>query len=167
MGPLHGVRIVELAGLGLPQDWDGYVRSLFGLNVCGTAEILAYHDERSGYRRFAVFERECLLGAFFASPEPVAVSRAYVAGGLGVSCSLTSDRLQILAGRSAANQIDRGAIECSCFEIGLNQIVEAVTSGGCITLDAVGAALKAGTNCGSCRPEIGRVIHDHAIAKAS
>jgi assimilatory nitrate reductase catalytic subunit len=163
---------IELAGLALPQDWDGYVRALFNIDSITldpnrAVEVLAYHDERSGQHRFAIFEGESLIGAFYASPRPVAVSRTFAADRLDETASGARDRLRILAGRPGANEIDRGAIVCSCFEIGLNQIVEAVTSGGCITLDAVGAALKAGTNCGSCRPEIGRIIHDHAITKAS
>ncbi|MCA8928264.1 MAG: (2Fe-2S)-binding protein, partial [Alphaproteobacteria bacterium] len=42
----------------------------------------------------------------------------------------------------------------------------AAAVGGCANVDAVGAATGAGTNCGSCRAEIGRLIHDHALAEA-
>jgi assimilatory nitrate reductase catalytic subunit len=158
---------VEIAGLQLPENWDIFVRTYFNLNQDGTAEVLAYRDERSGHHRFAIFDDEQLIGALFVAANPVTVSRTFAADRLNSTASDARDRLRILAGRTAANEIDRGAIVCACFEVGLNQIVEAVTSGGCITPDAVGAALNAGTNCGSCRPEIRRIIHDHSIAKAS
>jgi assimilatory nitrate reductase catalytic subunit len=41
--------------------------------------------------------------------------------------------------------------------VGANTIAAAVRA-GCADVDAVGRKLKAGTNCGSCRPEIGKLI---------
>jgi assimilatory nitrate reductase catalytic subunit len=37
---------------------------------------------------------------------------------------------------------------------------------GCASVAAVGACVKAGTNCGSCRAEIGRLIHESHLEKA-
>jgi len=34
-------------------------------------------------------------------------------------------------------------------------------SRGCLTVEAIGQALKAGTNCGSCRSEIREVLDGH------
>jgi assimilatory nitrate reductase catalytic subunit len=50
-----------------------------------------------------------------------------------------------------------GRIICSCFNVGLNQIVEAA-SAGCASVDEIGRAVKAGTNCGSCRAEIRGIL---------
>jgi assimilatory nitrate reductase catalytic subunit len=50
--------------------------------------------------------------------------------------------------------------------VGVNEIVEAITRGGCLSVEAVGAKLKAGSNCGSCRSEIGRLVHDHRVKEA-
>ena len=61
---------------------------------------------------------------------------------------------------------DKGAIVCSCFDVGANEIRDAVTKGGCRTVDAVGTKLNAGTNCGSCRAEIGRMLRETEVAKA-
>ena len=166
LGPAKSGWRIELAGRAQPNDWDTYVRSFFDLGDGTSADVLAYRDARGAQHRFAIFDGEHLIGALFVAPSPVAVSRTFAAGSLDIPCSQARDRFRVLAGRTPAGEIDRGAIVCSCFEIGLNQIVNAVTGGRCMTLDAVGAALKAGTNCGSCRPEIGRIIHDHAIAKA-
>jgi assimilatory nitrate reductase catalytic subunit len=46
---------------------------------------------------------------------------------------------------------------CACFSVGAATIATAVKS-GCATVAAVGQKVKAGTNCGSCRPEIARLI---------
>jgi assimilatory nitrate reductase catalytic subunit len=50
-----------------------------------------------------------------------------------------------------------GRIVCSCFNVGVDQLAAAV-AGGCRSVEAVGAALRAGTNCGSCRSEIRTII---------
>ncbi len=157
---------VELAGQRAPGHWDGFVRTYFNLEPDSTTDVLAYRDERSGQHRFAIFDGDQLIGALFVAASPVTVSRTFAADHLNSAASDARDRLRILAGRAGAAERDRGAIVCACFEIGFNQIVETVTAGDCMSVAAVGAALKAGTNCGSCRPEIGRIIHDHAIAKS-
>ena len=40
----------------------------------------------------------------------------------------------------------------------MKTIVEAIGSQGLMSVEAVGKALSAGTNCGSCRPAIQRLI---------
>jgi len=64
----------------------------------------------------------------------------------------------VLAGRAPGAQPDRGAIICVCFDVGMKTILEAIGSQGLVTVGAVGTALSAGTNCGSCRPAIQRLI---------
>ena len=71
-------------------------------------------------------------------------------------------RMAVIAGRPGSGHVDRGAIVCSCFGIGAKQIAEAVTQ-GCATHEAIGDALRAGTNCGSCRGEISRLITAHRL----
>ncbi len=66
--------------------------------------------------------------------------------------------IELLAGRPAAPQPDKGPIVCVCFDGGLKTIVDAIGSQGLTSVEAVGYALSAGTNCGSCRPAIQRLI---------
>ena len=42
-----------------------------------------------------------------------------------------------------------------------------MTDGGCTSVEAVGALLQAGTNCGSCRPEIRKIIGETAPVAAA
>ena len=42
----------------------------------------------------------------------------------------------------------------------LTRRVVMATLAGCASVEAVGHASKAGTNCGSCRSEIGRLIRE-------
>jgi assimilatory nitrate reductase catalytic subunit len=62
--------------------------------------------------------------------------------------------IAILAGRPSSPQSDPGPQVCACFNVGLNTLVGAIRDQQLRTVQAVGAALLAGTNCGSCKPKI-------------
>jgi assimilatory nitrate reductase catalytic subunit len=52
---------------------------------------------------------------------------------------------------------DSGPVICACFGVGVEAILRSVSEGaGSVAM--VGAALGAGTNCGSCLPELKRII---------
>lgn len=157
-----GVRL-ELAGLSTPDDWEAHVRDMFGLP--DTAQMLGVHDAKSGTHNFALFEEGKLTFALFISPKPVSVARQWAVGQFAAD-GTAAGRASILAGRPGADMPDVGAIVCSCFSVGVNSIVDAVTNGGCMSVEQVGAALKAGTNCGSCRAEIGGIINAHRLQAA-
>ena len=150
----------EIAGCTPVDDFAGLARNWLGLAAGDGHEMLSYFDQATGSCRFAAFQGERLVGAVFIAREPVAVSRSWAADQLDADLQAPADRLRLLAGRPGAAARDRGAIVCACFEVGQNDISEAITTGGCATVDAVGQALKAGTNCGSCRSEIGRMIRE-------
>jgi assimilatory nitrate reductase catalytic subunit len=67
--------------------------------------------------------------------------------------------MMLLAGRPGGAVADPGRRVCSCFGVGVNQIRAAVSE-GCDSVAAIGEKTRAGTNCGSCRPEIARIIAD-------
>ena len=67
-------------------------------------------------------------------------------------------RKALLAGRPPAGTADTGPVVCACFGVGLAAIQGLIASGGATTVEAVGRHLKAGTNCGSCQPEIKKLI---------
>jgi assimilatory nitrate reductase catalytic subunit len=62
-------------------------------------------------------------------------------------------RFAILAGIPGAGVEDEGTIVCSCFQVGENTIRKSI-SNGCGSVEALGEAIKCGTNCGSCIPEL-------------
>ena len=143
----------ELSWRAQPSDW-----SVVASSALGTSKLISYSDEVSGTYRFAAFDGDRVVGILFVSRSPVGVDRAWAAEQLATRDAIPSSRLRVLAGRSSAPRADHGPTVCACFDIGLNQIVAAITSREAVTVDAVGTLLKAGTNCGSCRSEIKRLI---------
>ena len=154
---------IELAGFALPIDWDIFVRRTFAIGA--EAQLISVHDTHTGKHNFAWFDKGEVVFALYVSPEPVAVSRQWAASQLNVDHAPAS-RAALLAGRPGAGRPETGAIICACFQVGINTIVEAVTGGACLSVEQVGAALKAGTNCGSCRAEIRGIIDAHRLQAA-
>ena len=139
----------DLAGSEPVGDWADYATTLFGIHDCEISSII---DMSRGMARVALMKDGRVEAALFVSPEPVAVMRDYLATVPGM------DVPDVLIGRPAADMPNPGPMLCSCFGVGVNTIVQAIEEQGLITVDAVGAALQAGTNCGSCRPEIAALI---------
>lgn len=154
---------IELAFIGDAVDWTAWCRDTFALP--GNAEPLGYADHQTGDLRFAFFDGDRLLAALFLARNPVAVARNWAVSQLSAEHANLRKRFTIVAGRPGADRQDPGGTVCSCFSVGVNQIVTAVR-GGCRTVEAVGKELNAGTNCGSCRAEI-RGIIDGCVAAAA
>jgi len=141
---------VELAGRETPADWEAFARDLFAQP---TAEAVTMIDAGRGLARIALLVEGRVSAVLFAAPEPVAVSRGHVAALLG-----EGGQPGLLAGRAGDDQPDPGAIVCACFDVGVNTILAAIADQGLTSVEAIGAALQAGTNCGSCRPELAALL---------
>ncbi len=144
-------RALEFADRTVPADPRALAAALLGRD-----DLCAAVDSTTGTARFAAFDDgDRLAGAVYLAREPVPVSRAFVSAQLGTVC----DRAAVLAGRPGPGQADPGPTICACFQVGANTIRAAVADGA-RTVAAIGATLSAGTNCGSCRAELARIIKD-------
>jgi assimilatory nitrate reductase catalytic subunit len=64
-----------------------------------------------------------------------------------------AERGALLLGRPSQAVPDCGRIVCACFSVGENDLRQAIAAGA-TSVEALGIQLKAGTNCGSCIPEL-------------
>jgi assimilatory nitrate reductase catalytic subunit len=53
---------------------------------------------------------------------------------------------------------DTGPMICACFGVGRDTVEDAVKSGAVASVADIGRVLQAGSNCGSCLPELKRII---------
>ncbi|WP_420584748.1 molybdopterin-dependent oxidoreductase [Ruegeria sp.] len=143
----------ELAGYQSVENWEATARDWFGLP---NAPATTAEDPKRGGFRIAFSDGQHLLAALYVSPEPVTLMRDYVATLPDVAPQ------QVLSGRSSAAAEDCGPIVCSCFGVGLRTIIRAIHDKRLISVDDIGNALQAGTNCGSCRPELADLVHAHS-----
>ncbi len=148
----NGYRM-ELAGKKPVENWEKTARAWFGLP---DAVATSVEDTKRGSFRVAFSNGQNILAALFVSRQPITLMRDYLA-------TLPQGALQhVLSGRSSAISKDCGPIVCSCFEVGLKTIIGAIAQKRLITVDDIGDVLQAGTNCGSCRPELADLINEHS-----
>ncbi|MDO9637059.1 MAG: molybdopterin-dependent oxidoreductase [Pseudotabrizicola sp.] len=155
-GAIAGGIQLELAGQVVPEDWAKWASALF--NLPPPSAMLS--DPARGLHRMAFTDQGQLVAALFIARDPVLLSRAHL------STALDTNDMSVLAGRPAANRPDPGPTVCACLNVGLNTILRAL-DGGLISVDAIGAALGAGTNCGSCRPELAALLSRHSHREAA
>lgn len=155
------VAIPELLWWSRSRVPGGWLYELAGEEALDLATLLPpgqrldASDIRRGMQRAVVLgDNRELQAAFFLTRTGQLPPRDWVAGQLHMAGQAG---IELLAGRPAAPQRDRGAIVCVCHGIGANDIREAVHAGTC-SVEAIGTATCAGTNCGSCRPAISRLL---------
>lgn len=139
----------ELAGMTVPEDWEAYARALFTLP---DATCLSVEDRVRGTHRLALMQDGRTLAALFAAPEPVQLARGHVAAQVGQA------GFALLAGRPGAGVVDPGPTICACLNVGLNTITAAIAAQRLTNVEQIGAALQAGTSCGSCKPELAALL---------
>ena len=109
-------------------------------------------DPGAGRYRAAWFHDGRITAVLLAEPENDFPGLDWLDGLFGESALVEEARRQVLAGR-AADAPDHGPVICSCFQVGQYRIESAIDSGH-TSVAELGEALKCGTNCGSCIPEL-------------
>jgi assimilatory nitrate reductase catalytic subunit len=122
------------------------------------SELAEYVDEDRGLVRIAAFRGGRLEGCLFVGPSNDAQQWDAVRA-LFASASLADhERRIVLSGQRADGVADTGPVICACFGVGLTAIRDAITTGKAASVADIGRALRAGTNCGSCVPELRGII---------
>jgi assimilatory nitrate reductase catalytic subunit len=158
--PGDGVQRLEFAGSGALRPDAAWLRAV--LPEAARAEWIEFEDAAAGNYRAALVEDGRLLACLMLAGRGALPTRSWLATLFAKQQLDVADRRSLLLG-ARSDAPDPGATVCACFGVGANTIGAAVR-GGCATVEAVGAQLKAGTNCGSCRPEIRRLIAAAAVA---
>jgi assimilatory nitrate reductase catalytic subunit len=147
----------ELAGRNTIKDYPAWARELLGVDDLD-ADWLEYEDRTAGVYRAVHVVNDCIDQCIFVSPRQDMPSRAWLAS-LFVKEQLSEiDRVGLLVGMPVEKGADTGPTVCSCFGVGRNTICNAIIEKDLKTVPEVTACLKAGGNCGSCVPEIKKIL---------
>jgi assimilatory nitrate reductase catalytic subunit len=147
-----GYRLAVPASAG---HWSDVAKQLLRSDAA-LAELL---DEGQGRYRAALIRDGHLEACLFLAKNPQALpSWEWLKQQLATPQLTDSARRALLSGRAPDASTDNGPTVCACFGVGRNQICAAVATGQAISAEDIGVKLKAGTNCGSCLPEIRRLV---------
>lgn len=144
--------LCHLAGFDRIGDWPAQARAWFG----GGDDWIEMHDSRRDQYRAVRLRDGRLDAALFVFHGPAPVGSEWPALHFTRPGIPPDERAGLLAGVSRNSRADR--IVCACFSVGLAAIEDAVAREGLVSAVEIGRALKAGTNCGSCLPEIKAIL---------
>lgn len=142
----HGWR-VEMAGQGIPDE-----------KIIELLDAQSMQTLMSGNRLKAVsaFDDEGYLeGAAFLSDNPVAADRTWLSSKVGTLLD-PIETINILAGRPGSG-CSEGRTICACMGVSTRKIEQAIDAGS-TSVEGIGDATGAGTNCGSCKPDIRKIL---------
>ncbi len=140
--------------------WQSWMRSAAG------GDLAEYKDFGGGVFRAASFSDGRIETCLFVGPARDAGDWNVVKNLFAAGILSDDQRRMLLSGKSADGLASAGPVVCACFGVGRNTICDAIAAGAG-TAAAIGAQLKAGTNCGSCIPELKRLIAQTPTAAAA
>jgi assimilatory nitrate reductase catalytic subunit len=140
----------ELAGDEVPASWPQWADALLGPK----SARIELTDAAGGRYRGASVAGDRLEACVFVAAAKWLPSRHWLATLFGSPRLSDADRLAILAGRAPKGALESGPVVCSCFAVGRSTLLRAIRGDKLVSIEQIGKALQAGTNCGSCIPEL-------------
>lgn len=145
--------LYELAGAQVPENWSAWARAAIPKQD-GEEEWLEFADPSQGRYRCAQLSSGRLQACLFVDSTLQLPARDWLFGLFTEMALDQKARQGLLAGRPLLGETIQGRIVCACFGVGYNAILQAIRQQGCSTVEQIGSFLRAGTNCGSCIPEL-------------
>ena len=153
----------ELAGDAVPESWPAWSRA-----QCGAEhDWIELVDAAAGRYRAAATAGGRLIACVFIGTVPAAGGRDALSALFAGDSVSEQVRASLLSGRPAGGIADRGAMICSCFSVHRNTLVAAIESRKVTSTREIGAALGAGTSCGSCVAELETLLADMGAKAAA
>jgi len=147
----------ELAGEQSPADWPGWARSY----LCASqtdVNWVEYLDVAAKQYRGVRLVGNTVESCIFIAPSYTLPPRHWLASLFKKESLSEDERISLLRGEPPAGQKEQGKTVCACFGVGDKTIMEAIASNNITSVDQIGKLLQAGTNCGSCIPELKELL---------
>lgn len=144
----------ELAGESALPEASEWVRVLLGPE----GDWLDFSDQKAGRYRAAKFSGDSLQAVAFIARDFQLPQRQWLSELFSRETLNQAERMSLLSGRPASGLPDQGKMICACFGVGEKTIEQGICERRLTSVDQIGDALKAGTNCGSCIPELQQML---------
>ncbi|KRR27314.1 nitrate reductase [Bradyrhizobium retamae] len=144
----HGYLFADNADV---AGWQSWLKSI------ARDDLAEYKDFGGSVYRAASFDGDRIDTCLFIGPARDAGDWNVIKDLFAADTLNHDQRRMLLSGKSVDGLANAGPIVCACFGIGRNTICDTIAAGVRSAAD-IGTKLKAGTNCGSCIPELKRLI---------
>ncbi|HVW14368.1 MAG TPA: molybdopterin-dependent oxidoreductase [Mucilaginibacter sp.] len=136
----------------------GFDLCSIGMSECpaeGNYEEVIFIDKAKRYYKKCIIHEDKLVGAILIGDKSEFLEfRELIADKI----ELSEKRLQLLRSGNKADPL-LGALVCSCNNVGSENINKKIAE-GCDNMKDLCASTGAGTGCGSCRPEVKRLLDE-------
>ena len=153
----------ELAGEHAPLDWALYARSMLCIADQDAQWTEFFDNAKHSYRAARIVDGK-LMSCIFIGPDHNLPRRDWLIQLFEKDALTPQQRTRVLAGEPGPDQEDAGRTICSCFSVGEKTLLKAIKNGAA-TPEQLGEELQAGTNCGSCVPELRTLISQNIDSK--
>jgi len=143
----------EIAGRERPGTWTAWGRNMLGATQTD-ADYIEYEDASARAYRAAYIVDGRLEACVYIANRADLPDRTLLSSLFAVEKVEAAHRMALLTTGAVVEGEEPGPLVCSCFAVGRNTIRRAVEEHKLTDVRQVGACLRAGTNCGSCLPEI-------------
>ena len=149
----YGLWRYEIAGNDIPGSWAEHARQMLCAQDNAVAWMEYFDSARQQYRA-ARLVGDHLESCVFIGPDHVLPNRDWLMALFDKEILSQQDKAFLLSGRPGDTTEDAGAAICACFGVGRNTLIKTIQEKGVNTVEGLGELLQAGTNCGSCIPEL-------------
>ncbi len=161
----HQLWRYEIAGNEMPTNWAAHARTLLCANEQDVA-WMEYYDPSVKCYRAARLVGDRLESCIFIGPKPDLPNRDWLMALFDKPQLNDKEKAFLLSGRPSESTHDAGPSVCACFGVGRNTIIEAIQDRQLHSVQDIGAALNAGTNCGSCIPELKQLLTELGVSES-
>jgi len=158
----------ELAGMKAQDNWSTWSQALLLQQV--DLDWQEFDDTGTRVYRGASYRDQQLQALVCIAPsvdEALLPSRGWLGSVFAKPTLEVHERMALLAGVPTVGTVDVGATICACFNVGEKTILNAIDEHKLTTYQEVGVCCKAGTNCGSCVPEIKQLLQQSDLATSN
>ncbi|MEL7611028.1 molybdopterin-dependent oxidoreductase [Vreelandella titanicae] len=151
--PMRGCQRWQLANTQSVNDWLAQLK----MWLPGDVSVIS-QDPTNGRLRAACVENGQLRWWLMVGPPKELPGLAWLEARFNEAALSDTHRRRLLAGCDDG-AADTGPVVCSCHQVGQTTIVSAIREGD-TSVEALGARLACGTQCGSCIPELKSLIEE-------
>lgn len=149
----------DLADDQIPTHWGDFARQLLCVSE-KPGEWVEYYDKAAQRYRAARVVDDRLESSLIVGPDIALPLRQKMTDYFQQQQLSDDERMMLLSSNTSKSRKDRGKIVCACFNVGLKEIEQAIEVGKLSSVEQIGKQLKAGTNCGSCIPELKQILQN-------
>jgi assimilatory nitrate reductase catalytic subunit len=156
--PLEHGHAFDLASQQALPEGPGLANFARALMAAEGSEVMEMADPSRGVWRYAALREGRLVACLYLTGGVAGLPSHQALAALMAGPVAEAARRTVLSGGGAVRAAE--TLVCACFSVGLETLREAIVAQRLASVAEIGAALKAGTNCGSCIPELREILRD-------